>query len=74
MRRREFTAKFCRVRLRYNLAASSGPRDRRISSAERISSMTLPVFGSIRLTAEAAPCEPNLFSKACLKAAFANFR
>ena len=59
MRRREFTAKFCRVRLRYNLAASSGPRDRRISSAERISSMTLPVFGSIRLTAEAAPCEPN---------------
>jgi hypothetical protein len=37
-----------------------------------ISLMTSPVLGSIRLTGDAAPCEPNWFSMARKRADFAD--
>ena len=55
----------------YNLAANFGPSDCLMFSADESSATASPVFGSIRLTGDAAPCEPYCASKALLNASFA---
>ena len=46
------------ARAGYNLAASFAPSECLIVSADESPEITSSVFGSIRLTEDAAPCEP----------------